>query len=761
MRENYLTAIKSRVANPVKFSAGRKYIKSANINAPTKVMAVLGYPIDDESMDSEDIVDSDIDGSPLTAPDSVATPNQAGGHKPESLSSDVPAATPKQAGGRNSGQIHEPTGAIRPESGSTESEFASPSGEMASPSGKILPSGKSRVSGGLMPSPPFVPSAEAGPETSVFHGSAGTSPPSHRPETNSRLVVSAEIHPAPVEMRESFSGGGKVSHEGVWVSGVQSEMATDVPESEYFGRNTKGPSSLSRSRGPKQRVKPPLPFVGDEEDDSSHPSSSSWQRKPVLSQVIVPQRTTLVQDPQELEDIHSEEGGHHKSRKRHKRKYSSSSDSDQHKRSKKRKTKESSSESESKRHKKKSKKHKRKAKPFLIEEEEGKVTMTKEGFASLVQNLMDARASTSSEEEAGNSIPGAWKHFRELLSDIHPDMPETHTPRTVFRSAAVQEELVTEQYKVPLFPGVKDSLDVCERSIAAFPTKEGTSSHPLGVGQLFPAPPKFPVKYWEAANGLAFTKPSSRPQNLPKDFFPRAPGEKETISGQNDLDLREEEKVSRELTSLWSIYRWSFSSLEALLESESLDEVKACLQTILTQQQLMVPYVEERLLHQLTNTMLKRRDAYLRTKEAQKMQESTVTKLRSSSLIGPELMSIPKDIISEEQEIKSTRGFWSKVLYGSKAWLPQQTFTRQVPRVPRPNVVRAPSAAAGSAAQMASMPPVLEPQWSQPTSTFRPRRPQGQFQRGRGSHRGTATLEFKSGPSARGRRPFRGRGRKQ
>jgi len=298
---------------------------------------------------------------------------------------------------------------------------------------------------------------------------------------------------------------------------------------------------------------------------------------------------------------------------------------------------------------------------------------------------------------------------------------------------------------------------LCERSISSFPSKEGLSPQPLGVGQTFPPPQKFPIKYWEAADGIAFNNPSSRPQALPKELFSRTPGEKDQILNLTDKDLKEEEKVLREITSLWSIYRWSFSSLEALSEVESLDEIKDHLQTITNQQKMMIPFMEERIMRQLTNTILRRRDAFLSTKDAQKLQESTITKLRSSPLVGPELLVVPRDLMSEEQEFKSSRTFLSKMFFGAKGWVPQQGFTRQAPRPQRPSGQRA-SAAAGSAAQLASMAPAADfQQWPQTSKGFKPRK----SNKGRGNKSGFSTLDFKSGPSARGRKPFRGRGRRQ
>jgi len=57
LRSKYLAAVKARVANPEKFSAGAKYLARFNINAPEKLMHLLGYSAALLSSESEGDVD--------------------------------------------------------------------------------------------------------------------------------------------------------------------------------------------------------------------------------------------------------------------------------------------------------------------------------------------------------------------------------------------------------------------------------------------------------------------------------------------------------------------------------------------------------------------------------------------------------------------------------------------------------------------------------------------------------------------------------
>jgi len=741
-------AIKDRVANPVKFSAGKRFIASANINAPIKVMSLLGYPVEESESPDSDQADLDILDASLGEPHGSEFPEQAGGLRPFPSEDQFRASRP------------ETTSQIRDSAFSAGSVA---SADRASANLGFLEAESQWVSGGPNPS-----SSRASDPAVRQH--------SHRAEVSSSPHSQASFRTpevsAPDRVPESIFSGPE-SRFGPNVSGSESKRESivshfrDSRELTVSGHDFANPVPESKQIKSK-KSKPALVFSseGDPQLPSTSTSVPTKAARKVMSQVVVPEtQVTTKLDSDESSDLEMEECS--RKRKGHRKRSSSSSESP-HKRRKKRATKDSSSDSDSHRshRRRKHRKHKReskKSKTFLIEEEDDRVSMTKEGFASFVQKLLDSRASTSSEDESGTTIPGSWKKFRELVLETHPDIPLPEKPRTVFRTAAVSQELVAEQQKLPLFPGTVESFEVCEDSIKSFPSKEGLSSQPLKVGQFFPAPAKFPAKYWEAADGVLFTNPSSRPQNLPKDLFQGPPGEKETIAFLTEKDLKEEEKVCREMTSLWSLFRWSLSSTEALLELDSLEELKAYLQTVLVQQNLMVPYMEERLLQQLSNIILRRRDAILDTKEAQRLQEATLTQMRASPLIGPELMSLPQDTIFQEQEIKSSRSFISKMIYGAKAWASQPSYTRQAPR-PRLTQTR-PSAAAGSAAQLAAMPPPIEaqqwPQYQQ-TSSFKPRKPQFRGSRGRGTQRGSSTLMFKSGPSARGKTPFRrGRGRRQ
>jgi len=104
----------------------------------------------------------------------------------------------------------------------------------------------------------------------------------------------------------------------------------------------------------------------------------------------------------------------------------------------------------------------------------------------------------------------------------------------------------------------------------------------------------------------------------------------------------------------------------------------------------------------LTNTILRRRDILLSSSSAKHLQDENLVELRASPLDGPELLSFPQDLVSEERELKSSRALIAALKGSSKPsyrreWRPQTA---------------APSAAAGSAAQLAQ--PIASTSQAQP-----------------------------------------------
>jgi len=356
-------------------------------------------------------------------------------------------------------------------------------------------------------------------------------------------------------------------------------------------------------------------------------------------------------------------------------------------RAQKRQRQSSTSESE---HKKKKKKKKSKEKIELSEDQ----------LAAIIQRCMEAKISTSSEEET--STPSAsklWKSFRQSIYLLHPDLPEPEGHKIPMRTKGGPTEFIAESLKLPLYPATASTLEACEEAIAAPLSKTGSVSEPLTVGNFLKPQRVFLNKLWEPAEAIGFTTPLRKNHSLPKELFNIQSLEKTTKV--SDKDLAHQEQEVRETLAAWSVLRWSFSGLSQILESDmTREQAFGVLKSLVEEQESLAPVIEDRLSTLLTNTVLRRRDILLSSSSAKHLQDENLVELRASPLDGPELLSFPQELVSEERELKSSRALLaalrSKPSY-RREWRPQTA---------------APSAAAGSAAQLAQ--PVASTSQAQP-----------------------------------------------
>jgi len=310
-------------------------------------------------------------------------------------------------------------------------------------------------------------------------------------------------------------------------------------------------------------------------------------------------------------------------------------------------------------------------------------------LAAIIQRCMEAKISTSSEEDT--STPSAsklWKAFRQSIYLLHPDLPEPEGQRIPMRTKGGPAEFIAESLKLPLYPATASTLEACEEAIATPVSKTGSISDPLTVGNFLKPQRTFLHKLWEPAETVGFTTPLRKNHSLPKELFNLQSLEKSTKV--TDKDLAQQEQEVRETLAAWSVLRWSFSGLSQLIDSDmTKEQVFAVIKSLVEEQESLAPVIEDRLSTMLTNTALRRRDILLSSSSAKHLQDENLVELRASPLDGPELLSFPQDLVSEERELKSSRALIaalkSEPAY-RREWRPQTA---------------APSAAAGSAAQLA------------------------------------------------------------
>jgi len=417
----------------------------------------------------------------------------------------------------------------------------------------------------------------------------------------------------------------------------------------------------------------------------------------------------------------------------------------------------------SKRHRQTSSSSDHKKKKKRSRDSEDKITLSQDQLASLIQQCMEAKISPSSEEDsAPPSYSKIWREFRENVFLLHPDLPEPETQRVPLRTAGGPAEFVSESLKLPFFPATASTLEACEDAILNPMSKSGTVAEPLVVGSFLKAQRSFSTKHWDPAGPSSFSTPLRRNHTLPKELFTQSSLNK--YSNVTDKDLQQQEQDLREVLASWSALRWSFSGLAQVLDSDlDKDRAYAILRSLVSEQEVLAPVIEDRITTMLTNTILRRRDMLLSSSAGKQLQEDNLVELRASPLEGPDLLNFPPELVTEERELKSSRALIAALKSSSR---PSSSYRRDW----RPQS-QTPSAAAGSAAQLpqpstsTQVLPQQTPQggaqpfpvnfknkksWAQTSTSW------GRNRQGRSQSRGSSNTSYRGGrSSSRGRSTFR------
>jgi len=132
--------------------------------------------------------------------------------------------------------------------------------------------------------------------------------------------------------------------------------------------------------------------------------------------------------------------------------------------------------------------HKKKKKKKRSKDTEGKIVISQDQLATLIQQCMEAKISPSSEEDsAPPSYSKIWREFRENVYLLHPDLPEPEAQRVPLRTVGGPAEFVTESLKLPMYPATASTLEACEDAIQNPISKAGTLSEPLIVSSSLKA----------------------------------------------------------------------------------------------------------------------------------------------------------------------------------------------------------------------------------------------------------------------------------
>jgi hypothetical protein len=252
---------------------------------------------------------------------------------------------------------------------------------------------------------------------------------------------------------------------------------------------------------------------------------------------------------------------------------------------------------------------------------------------------------TDSEEEDQVSRFQVWKSFKLAVQDSVEEFPETLPDPKLHRTAGQGRDREYGKNKVPIHPEVEFALQECMNAVQ---DNKGT---PIPVGQTLKSTRKFPHNYMDLGNLQNFSSAQRKTK-----LTPMVPEFKATFVQLTNAEIESQETMIRETVTMWSHMRWAMQSMENILQSENIPEMEgSMLRSITDQLKDFSPLMDDRLSTLLANTALKRRDVFLGASSAKNLKEDSVSQLRSSSLLQPELFQIHKEIRRLEEAEKASR----------------------------------------------------------------------------------------------------------
>jgi len=595
-----MKAIKQNLSEPCSFKTGLRFTQMHGVNGPEQLCEYLEVPLQTfrdttESSEEQEIAEVSEFSSEGEQEDSDQAYGREGPAGPSSCLDQGKGVASRLSNPPETSRVETPLDVagepVHPDA-QVEAEEQKAS-DCAPTSGHIpRPSGHS-------PRKSTLPRRRQ-PRSSEAEPTSGLRPPlaeatshlgSSRAETTSHLGSSRS---------EATSHLGPASAEATSHLGPSSAEAKGGKSEALPRRYPRLTFSLENRVPSKEGSFPPDPQgagTSARKDREPRGASSVVRSKVVLPRQVTPSHQDLDQDVEDSEEVDSEPDSPLD--------YEEEEDEEQEyeepvSRPSKRHRQTSSSSSDHKKKKKRSK-----------ESDSSKITLSQDQLASLIQQCMEAKISPSSEEDsAPPSYSKIWREFRDNVYLLHPDLPEPEAQRVPLRTAGGPAEFVSESLKLPLFPATASTLEACEEAILNPISKSGTVAEPLVVGSFLKAQRSFSTKHWDPAGLNSFSTPLRRNHTLPKELFTQSSLNK--YSNVTDKDLQQQEQDLREVLASWSALRWSFSGLSQLLDSDlDKDRAYAILRSLVSEQEVLAPVIEDRLTTMLTNTILRRRDMLL------------------------------------------------------------------------------------------------------------------------------------------------------
>jgi len=346
-----------------------------------------------------------------------------------------------------------------------------------------------------------------------------------------------------------------------------------------------------------------------------------------------------------------------------------------------------------------------------------------------------------------------WSSLIIALRELFPDLPQSQTQAIKTRVRTTACFKVKEDLTLPIHEDSAHALHSCSDSVLhpgveSRAKKVSAPLQPLAYlkSQLAPS-----WDYMALGDLPVFHVPAKEDsyRDLAADLD--KPRSDLTLSADS---LMSDERLARESMVLLSHLRWTRDGLEkAQLSSESYskEELEEVLSTLLRSQQLLLEFLEDRVVTSFANSVLRRRDLVLLARGARFLRKDLANSLRGSDFTSEVVLPIPQEVLdrqAKEEEKRMYKSLLRQVSLPTKVQLDLPSLSTPSLQPSAPPLSQSLSTEARGAKRSASVAGFQDGTSFKRHDSFRGRR---------GSYRGRGA----SASSFRGRSTYRGRGRRR
>jgi len=368
-------------------------------------------------------------------------------------------------------------------------------------------------------------------------------------------------------------------------------------------------------------------------------------------------------------------------------------------------------------------------------------------LTKLLQDQPSKAVSTEAEESQEGEFSRAklWASFTDSVVELVPSVPQMILSPKKRRTISLTDRPV-ERKTLPLHPQLAATFDKCLSEV----TRGNDKADFLEQGKFLKVDREFQKNFWPPGDVPKFHLPALRSEALRQ----LAPDLQDSPVALKDLQLQMLESAWREQLCILSHSKWALeahrSLFNRLLQGEDPKVLEPLFTSLVLNQDSMAAYSEELAATQLSNLVLRRRDAVL--DQVPSLSQEAALQLRGQPLLGRRLLDIPSELSQQHRESRKT----DVLLEAIQASLKPSKFVKK-----RKGTFKRPKSSSSSASAAASSSAaVFRPGQGVQQSVRPPFQSSVQPARGRGRGRGRVPHLFTAaaGPgSGRGRGIARGK----